>query len=246
MLLLGEPGVGKAQCASDVVASAAAAGVACVWAASRPPPPALRGACVVVCPPRASPGVAFVSMCAAFAVAEGVRDAGGDALLVLDDARCAVDLWTAATLLLPAQVPHAGDDMVAFEGMLIAASSAERRAFFSSVLQRAARLAPDHGGGSLTLLALLPSRVGAYAFGAGRAASGRARTDVARRSGAAYATLSPQLKAKLLAALHAEDEREALQAAQSGEGVARQARALSHAATAASPPPVGRRLWRSS
>lgn len=226
MLLLGEPCSGKAALAADAAASAGAAGVRCVWSSSRPATrPAPHGAQAVCAPPAATPAQAYMALCCAFAVAEAGRDAGEDVLLVADDCACAPRLWAAAAALVPAPAPGPGADMVQFDGMLVAASSAERRSFFSALLQRCARLNATHGGGSLTLLALQPTRRGEYAFGAGAAASGRAVMDTRRRSGAAYATLSPELKAKLLAGIEREAGRAHSGAASEGEdSVSRQAR----------------------
>lgn len=82
--------------------------------------------------------------------------------------------------------------------MLVAASAAERRRWFSSFLQRCARLNVDNGGGSLTLLALLASPPGAYRFGSGALAAAQAE-----RKLASYSTLSEAQRRKLLAALEA-------------------------------------------
>lgn len=84
--------------------------------------------------------------------------------------------------------------------MLVSASAADRRRFFSSFLQRCARLNADKGGGSLTLLALLESAPGAYRFGSAQLAAAQAAS-AAERCAAAYGTLSEEQRRKLLAAL---------------------------------------------
>ena len=212
MLLVGERGSGKTALALDALAAQANSGVPCVYAAvGHADMPghaqaAVSPHTVVVAPPRdASPGIAFLATCAAFALGEAWRDAGRDALLIVNTAEPAVAFWHAAAQLVPAPMPANGseDDMVQIDGMLVSASAAERRRFFSSFLQRCARLNADHGAGSLTLLSVLACAPGAYAFGSGALAKAQAELSAARSKLASYATLSEEQKRKLLAALEA-------------------------------------------
>lgn len=214
MLLVGERGSGKTALALDTLAAQAHTGVPCVYAAvghADPADHALQAVAphtVVVAPPRdASPGVSFLATCAAFALGEAWRDAGRDALLVVNSAQPAVAFWHAAMQLVPAPVVGNSDskeeDLVQLDGMLVSASAAERRRFFSSFLQRCARLNADYGGGSLTLLAVLSSAPGSYAFGSGALAAAQAELSAARSKLASYATLSEAQKRKLLFALEA-------------------------------------------
>ena len=46
--------------------------------------------------------------------------------------------------------------MVELNGMLVSAAAAQRRQFLSSLIQRAAKMKPDLGGGSLSLVLSLP------------------------------------------------------------------------------------------
>jgi len=210
MLVVGEPGAGASELALDAVAAQRTTGVRCVYAAlsssARPAAAAGPHTALVSVEPGASPGVAMLALFAAFALAEAWRDAGTDALLVVDGCGCATAFWAACAALVPAPAAAAGasaEELVEFDGMLVSASAAERRRFFSSFLQRAARLNVENGGGSLTLLALLSYAPGAYRFGAGALAAAQAEASAARQKIAAYTTLSEVQKAKLLAALDA-------------------------------------------
>lgn len=48
--------------------------------------------------------------------------------------------------------------MVDYEGMLISGSAAQRRGFFSTFFQRAAKLSKAQAGGSMTMLPIVPGR----------------------------------------------------------------------------------------
>jgi len=206
MLVVGERGSGKSALVADCVRAQASTGVRCVVAAlggDAQPASCAQPHALVLAPGAApqSAGGAFLGLCAAFALAEAWRDEGGHALLALDDCGPAAAFWAACTALVPAPVAAAessAEQLVEFDGMLVSASAAERRRFFSTFLQRCARLNAEKGGGSLTLLALLESGPGAYRFGAAQLAAAQA----ARRA-AAYGTLSEEQRRKLLAALEA-------------------------------------------
>jgi F-type H+-transporting ATPase subunit alpha len=214
MLLVGERRSGKTGLALDTLANQRHTGVACVYAAlgdddgadARCHEAVAPHTLVLAGPRGASPGVSFLALCASFALGEAWRDAGRDALLVVDTSQPAVAFWAAAAALVPA--PEGGAtlseaDLVQLDGMLVSASAAERRRFFSSFLQRCARLNAEKGGGSLTLLAVLATAPGAYAFGSGALAAAQAELSAARRKMASYATLGEEQKRKLLAALEA-------------------------------------------
>lgn len=50
------------------------------------------------------------------------------------------------------------DELVDYEGMLVSGSAAQRRGFFSNFFQRSAKLGKTLGGGSMTLLSMVPGR----------------------------------------------------------------------------------------
>ena len=85
--------------------------------------------------------------------------------------------------------------------MLVSASAAQRRQFFSALIQRASKKRRGLGGGSLTLLLALP---GVPASGE-RTLAGAGGAAVAMAN---YQHLSPELKAKLAAALAAQAEQQ--------------------------------------
>ena len=80
---------------SHSVASIAYMYLARIHLTAPPPPPtslALQ-VTVVACESGRPLSEQYASLCTALAVGEAHRDAGGDALVVLDDARCVVELW---------------------------------------------------------------------------------------------------------------------------------------------------------
>ena len=81
------------------------------------------------------------------------------------------------------------EGLVEYEGMLISITAAQRRRFFSSLIQRSAKLHRRLGGGSLTTLLVCP----------GVPASGNVQA--AQEKIAAYKHLREDQKAKLLSAL---------------------------------------------
>jgi F0F1-type ATP synthase alpha subunit len=279
LLVLGGPGSGKSTATLDAVLAQAGTGVRCVIAAVGCDPSSVRAAAatlaakdalghvtIVAAPAGAPLGERYVALCAAAAIAERARDAGGHALLVIDDGGAVPEMWERVTAALaglgpgveaeleggggkkgegeggeedgdaastPAEAAgttsapptpspsstaseeegSADEALVEYEGMLVSAAAAARRRFFASLLQRAAKLAPRLGGGSLTLALVLPGvpASGRRAVGVGTDPSSSSSTssDDGGDGGPApinldaYTTLSPEQKAKLAAALAA-------------------------------------------
>ena len=97
-----------------------------------------------------------------------------------------------------------GEDeaLVEYDGMLVSVAAAQRRRFFSSLIQRAAKMHRRLRGGSLTLLLAVPGLPARGLRGAGGALGARA-ADAASPADtvAKYRHLSEEQKAKLLLAL---------------------------------------------
>ncbi|GLI64321.1 hypothetical protein VaNZ11_007548 [Volvox africanus] len=93
--------------------------------------------------------------------------------------------------------------LVEYEGMLVSGAMAQRRGFLSTFFMRAAKMSRSNGGGSMSLVPLVP---GTCATGVSR------RIDMSK-----YKTLSPEQLAKLEAALRAKMLAEEL-AAGAGSG----------------------------
>lgn len=81
------------------------------------------------------------------------------------------------------------ETLVEYQGMLVSGAIAQRRGFFSTLFLRPAKLSRSVGGGSMTLVPLVPGR---YATGISR------RVDMGK-----YQTLSDEQKAKIQAVLEA-------------------------------------------
>lgn len=106
MLVVGERASGKTALALDAVTSAR---LPAVYASLSGAPAPTSPHSITVSPPAdASPGLAFLTLCAAFALAEAWRDEGRDALIVLDDLEPTVAFWAAAARLVPAPVAADG------------------------------------------------------------------------------------------------------------------------------------------
>ena len=219
LLILGAPGAGKTTACVDAAVTAARSGVRVVYAATGGADAdavaaALAradslGASTIVSAPRgASAGQRYAAVCAAAALAERARDEGRPALLIVDDASCAVEVWEATAGPLPpsdnadenaataaaaaatvATFDGDADALVEYEGMLVSAAAAARRRFIASLLQRTAKLSTRNGGGSLTALIVLP----------GVPATGD--RPVKAVDPAALTTLTEEQRAKLAAAL---------------------------------------------
>ena len=104
------------------------------------------------------------------------------------------------------------EEMVEYEGMLVTAESAERRRLLSTTVQRAAQMSDANGGGSCSVLGVMPAQVGAYSPGGLK----KATIDVSK-----YETLSEEQKAKLVAALEKRAQVEAAAAEQVPRGADR-------------------------
>lgn len=138
-----------------------------------------------------SVGEQYAAICYAASIAERVRDEGGDSLVVYNTVEAMVGLWER---MMDAGSSAGGvddndEELVEYEGMLISAQAAQRRIFFSSLIQRCARMHKRLGGGSMTGLFVVP----------GSPAQGR-KPQVADKV-AQYKHLSDAQKAKLLKAL---------------------------------------------
>ncbi|KXZ53834.1 hypothetical protein GPECTOR_6g752 [Gonium pectorale] len=99
--------------------------------------------------------------------------------------------------------PDDDSALVEYEGMLVSGAVAQRRGFLSTFFMRAAKMSRANGGGSMSLLPLVP---GTCATGVSK------RIDMSK-----YKTLSPEQLAKLEAALRAKQLAEEL-AAGGGSG----------------------------
>ncbi|PNW77022.1 hypothetical protein CHLRE_10g419050v5 [Chlamydomonas reinhardtii] len=138
---------------------------------------------------------------AAGAAADGTADAAAAAAAEAADAAAAA----AAAAAVPG-LPGGDDDnaLVEYEGMLVSGAVAQRRGFLSTFFMRAAKMSRANGGGSMSLVPLVP---GTCATGVSK------RIDMSK-----YKTLSPEQLAKLEAALRAKQLAEELASAGSGGG----------------------------
>ncbi|DBA79149.1 TPA: hypothetical protein ACH3X1_008983 [Trebouxia sp. C0004] len=144
---------------------------------------AMRNTTVVSAAEGCGLGERYAALCSALSMGERVRDQGGHSFVVLDDISCMGAMWEMISRALASLGPTAmaiatplnpdqpilppdtdeseGDDqegLVEYEGMLVSASAAQRRRFFSSLIQRSAQVHRRLGGGSMTLLAILPGQ----------------------------------------------------------------------------------------
>ena len=106
----------------------------------------------------------YIATLTAFAIAEGARNSGLDALLCIDDFSGMTGFAREMAELAPdAKLDDESDEnKEEIEGMLVSAAMAERRRFLGSTLQRVARLNDKLGGGSITLLGAMTHPIGAY------------------------------------------------------------------------------------
>ena len=139
-------------------------------------------------------GKQYAAICYGCSIAERYRDEGGDALVVFNNVGPMVRLWDSITRsMTPLDSGNAvsadPSDLVEYEGMLISVAAAQRRQFFSFLIQRCARMHKRLKGGSMTGLFVVP---GSPAQGK----SPRMKDKIA-----AYKHLTAAQKAKLLSAL---------------------------------------------
>ncbi|WIA34565.1 hypothetical protein OEZ86_012886, partial [Tetradesmus obliquus] len=163
----------------------------------------LANTAVFFADPSAPLATKLATLMAAAAAGERVRDEGGHSLVVLDDLSSLSDTWDSLVLglaelgqaklregLIKNEAgqdvtlnPATEQELVDYEGMLVSGAVAQRRGFFSVLFLRAAKLHAAFGGGSMTLLPLVP----------GRPASGtKAALDMSK-----YTTLSEEQKEKM-------------------------------------------------
>eukprot|EP00884_Botryococcus_braunii_P012711 jgi/Botrbrau1/21440/Bobra.0216s0048.1 len=212
-LVTGLAGAGKTTMMLDSILGQLNSDVKCVYAAIGQRPGDLQAAlrlferkgampytCIISAPEGSPLGEQYAALATACSVAERVRDSGAAALVILDDVSCMVRMWERITVALAelgmesagldqANTPQQDEDqLVEYEGMLVSAAAAQRRRFFASLIQRAAKMNKSLGAGSMTLLMVAP----------GMPATGQSAPSL---DPAQYQTLAPELRDKLLTAL---------------------------------------------
>lgn len=159
-LIIGDRGTGKTAIALDTIINQRASDVICVYAAIGQKASSVarvidavrrHGAperCLfVVGEADAPPGLQWLTPYAACSMAECFTEAGQDVLLVLDDLTKHAAVYRELSLLLrrpPGREAYPGDIFY----------------IHSRLLERAARLAPERGGGSLTALPIAETQAG--------------------------------------------------------------------------------------
>ncbi|MCG5078743.1 F0F1 ATP synthase subunit alpha [Paraburkholderia tagetis] len=159
-LIIGDRATGKTSLAVDAIVNQRASDVICVYVAVGQRATAVqrvidaareRGApqrCVfVVAPPSASPGMQWIAPFAGFSVAEYFRDRGQHALVVIDDLSKHAATHRELALLTgepPGREAYPGDIFY----------------LHARLLERAAKLSPELGGGSLSALPIAETDVG--------------------------------------------------------------------------------------
>ena len=159
-LILGDRATGKTALAVDAIINQRSSDIICIYVAIGQKSSSVarvidqvrrHGApdrCIfVVASPASAPGLQWIAPFAAVTVAEYFRDAGGHALVVLDDLTKHAATHREIALLTgqsPGREAYPGD------------------VFFlhSRLLERAARLSPEKGGGSLTALPIAETDAG--------------------------------------------------------------------------------------
>lgn len=177
---------------------------------------AMAGTTIVWVPPEAPLGERYAALCTACSLGERIRDEGGSSLVILDDLRPLLEVWETLVLALVALgkdkireglikdgqgrdvqlSPQTEEELVEYEGMLVSGAAAQRRGFFSTLFMRAAKLHKALGGGSMTLMPVVP----------GRPASGQKSTSP--QAMPKYSTLTAEQQAKIEAALKRKAEEE--------------------------------------
>lgn len=159
-LIIGDRGTGKTAIAVDAIINQRSSGVICVYAAAGQRATSVAQVIEAVrqygAPERclfvigeadAAPGLQFVTPYAACTMAEYFMAQGRDVLLVLDDLTKHAAIYRQISLLLrrpPGREAYPGDIFYVH----------------SRLLERAAKLAPSRGGGSLTALPIAETQTG--------------------------------------------------------------------------------------
>jgi F-type H+-transporting ATPase subunit alpha len=159
-LVIGDRSIGKTALVLDTIISQRNSDVICIYAGIGQKGSAISGVidsvrrygeagrCIfVVAPGDSSPGVQWLAPYAACSMAEFYRDRGQDALLVIDDLTKHAAIHRQLALLLrhpPGREAYPGDVFYAH----------------SRLLERAAQLSPEMGGGSLTALPIAETQAG--------------------------------------------------------------------------------------
>jgi F-type H+-transporting ATPase subunit alpha len=159
-LIVGDRSIGKTTLAVDTILNQKGAGVTCVYVAvgqkasstGRVVEALRKGGAmaytvVVASDAEAPPGLKYIAPYAGCSVAEHFRDRGGDALIVYDDLTRHADAYREISLLLrrpPGREAYPGDIFY----------------IHSRLLERAARLDAERGGGSLTALPVVETQAG--------------------------------------------------------------------------------------
>ena len=174
MLLFGEDGAGKTGLALETCLAQETYDMHCVLALSdggaeranhalaqlrRRRDNALSERCTIIASIVDAPAERLLVLVAGAAVGESVRDAGGHALVVVDELRGLCEVWDAAGVAVRSiGGPATG----------AAADSADQRVLYAGYLQRASHLS-ELAGGSLTVLGLLKQH---SSLGGGESAQG--------------------------------------------------------------------------
>jgi F-type H+-transporting ATPase subunit alpha len=159
-LIIGDRGTGKTAIAVDAIINQRSSNVICVYAAVAQKASSVarvieavrrhgdRSRCVfVIGEADASPGLQWITPYAACTMAEYFVARGRDVLLVIDDLTKHAAAYRQISLLLrrpPGREAYPGDIFY----------------IHSRLLERAAKLAPEHGGGSLTALPIAETQAG--------------------------------------------------------------------------------------
>jgi len=159
-LIIGDRGTGKTAIAVDAIINQRSSGVICVYAAVGQKASsvvqvveavrrygALERCLFVVGEANAAPGLQWLTPYAACTMAEYFMAQGRDVLLVIDDLTKHAAVYRQVSLLLrrpPGREAYPGDIFY----------------IHSRLLERAAKLAPERGGGSLTALPIAETQAG--------------------------------------------------------------------------------------
>lgn len=162
-LLIGDSGTGKTALALDAVLAQAGQQVRCVYVMIGQKRSetahvievlrqhdALRYTTVVVGEATATPGLKYLAPFAGCAIAEGWMQRGHDTLVVYDDLSSHARAYRELSLLM-----HRPPGREAYPGDIFY--------LHARLLERATRLAQDHGGGSLTALPIVQTEEGEIA-----------------------------------------------------------------------------------